>query len=90
MSYSRWGNSRWYTFWCGVQPEGQKENKDNTIFSICGLINFSSKDIRDDIDVCLSVVSKKDPKASRSELEELRTYMEEFLLDVDNDYKMKT
>ena len=86
MSYSRWGNSYWYTFYC-VYPEEGRETKDNALFDVCMIATFTAKDLREDMDSCIEIVSKKDPYATKEQLGELRIYMSEFLKDVDETYK---
>lgn len=46
MSYSRWGNSTWYTFWSANSPAlnfkwPTKQLKDGQIFQICDFNSFS-------------------------------------------------
>ncbi len=92
MSYSRWIQSRWYTFWC-VQDE-LTENRDTAIFEICAVISFTAKELRNNKDECLKKVEKIENqnsinKVSKQELNELRTYMDLFLSDVDKEYNKK-
>ena len=85
MSYSRWGSrgsGHWYTYWCSsINP-----TRDTALFDICSVAIFTAKDLRDDIEACLQVVSKKDPSADKELLDELRIYISEFLEDVDKEY----
>ena len=101
MAYSRWGNrgtGHWYTYWC-IQPKGIKETRDNAIFEICGVCSFTAKQLRDDIEKCINVVADKDkrlefkrnfnPEASkRDRLNELKTYISEFLFDIEEKYPL--
>jgi len=82
MSYSRWGSSYWYTFWCASLKE-ETENRDNARFEICGVISFTAKELRSDMDACLEKVSREHPDG---DIKELQGYMEEFLSDVDEEY----
>jgi len=88
MSYSRWGSEgsgHWYTYWCA--PYGNnKETRDNAMFEICMVYNFKAKELRKDINRCLTMVKERDPEATNEQIAELRTYMEEFLNDIDNEY----
>ena len=89
MSYSRWGSrgsGHWYTFW-HCQPESETETIDNALFSVFGVAIFQAKHLRDDIESCLAVVAIKDKSANKIKLEELKTYMNEFLDDVNRKYK---
>ncbi len=45
MSYSRWSNSVWYTFWTSMSEDTQfklptKRLKNNQVFEICDLQNY--------------------------------------------------
>lgn len=82
MSYSRWSNSDWYTFWRTL-PSGEVETKDNAIFDICGLMTFTAKELRDDLEGCLKKVHEKEPEG---DIEELKIYIGRFLEDVDKEF----
>jgi len=57
MSYSRWSNSRWYTYWDANSPR-QPWSKQDQVFTICDLSGFSTtyRDIRSDVDQVLKTV----------------------------------
>jgi len=91
MSYSRWSNSRWYTYW-RIQSK-DTENRETAIFDVCGCTHFSAKQLRDNMDGCLSITEdkenhncKKEYKVKEDELDELRIYMRRFLDNVDSHY----
>jgi len=84
MSYSRWGSSDWYTFWCSSSEE--IETKDNAIFEICGVTRFTAKELRNDIKSCLATVKELQPNADEEDIDELSIYMRRFLKDVDKEY----
>ena len=89
MAYSRWGSSRWYTFW--AHQDQDTENRDNAIFNICPVARLAAWEIREDIEDCLTrVADLEEPTipgdVSNAEREELRGYMLEFLADVDASY----
>ena len=102
MAYSRWLTSRWYTFWSWTPSQ----DMDDQIFQICefgGGIGFTYKEIKEDIDACLTRVVEylKKPKNVKlleseemdivgplptdKELEELKTYMMDFIFDVEEE-----
>jgi len=100
MSYSRWHNSYWYTFW---QYQEEPEDRDTAIFSICCVVSFTAKELRDDIDACIEIVKgmvetklEENPKDMEYEFdredgvepdyEELKGYMKRFLRDVDEEF----
>lgn len=89
MSYSRWSNSRWYTFWC-VHPRDQRETRASAIFSVMdshaanaepGERQFNAAEIRKNVDACVGKFT-----GTADELQELRGYMLEFVDDVDRRY----
>ncbi len=93
MSYSRWSNSYWYTFWCDNGLGLGKEDRDTASFCICRFMEkdiiFSSKELRDDLEKCLEKVRSLEPRAKEHEIQELSIYMERFLLDVDEEYPLE-
>ncbi len=85
MSYSRWSSSYWYTYW-HVQQKDVIENRDNAIFSICMVTDFTAKELRENLEECLKIVEEKEPKG---DIDELKIYIKRFLNDVDKHYPKK-
>lgn len=94
MSYSRWGSSYWYTFWC-VAPEGVIETRDNAILVVMLVKQFSAKELRDNLPACLEaaeklslerVAEKGGHPPTTSDMQELHEIFIEFLDDVDAHY----
>lgn len=87
MSYSRWGASRWYTFW--ACQDSATEDRDTSIFEICAIASFTAAKLRADIDKCLDTACAKERKQSiisDDDRKELRGYISEFLAEVDKAY----
>ena len=94
MSYSRWGASCWYTFW--ACQDDATENRDTSIFEICGIASFTAAELRADIEKCLNTacngelghVSTAAPSVPSvpDDREELRGYMSRFLAEVGKTY----
>ncbi len=84
MSYSRWSNSKWYTFWC-VSPEGVETNRDNALFEICGVKTFTAKNLRENLGKCMAEVMEVEP-CEEEEIKELRGYAIDFLSAVDREH----
>ena len=83
MSYSRWlgrGSGHWYTYWCASDGV---EDRDNAIFSICSVTDFTASQLRVDMDGCMKAVRELDKVG---DIDELRGYAMEFLVDVDEEY----
>lgn len=93
MSYSRWGASRWYTFWA-CQDE-RTENRETARFMVCPFASFTAAELRADIEGCLdramqaeaAEVDEITPPVTEADREELRGYMLAFLADVDTKYR---
>ena len=64
MSYSRWMDSRWYTYW----DAGSGQTKDEQIFHICMEGSFTYAELAKDVDACLDKVCAEATKAERCEL----------------------
>jgi len=84
MSYSRWINSVWYTYWMCQNKE--TENRQTALFNISGVATFTAQQLRDDIEHCLDVAMKCNLLGRDDDKEELHSYMLEFLADVDKTY----
>lgn len=89
MAYSRWLGSRWYTFW--ACQDDATENRDTAIFEICTSLSFLAREIRADIEACLdrAVATEREGSGcsvSDEERTELKSYILEFLADVDKAY----
>lgn len=98
MSYSRWGESYWYTYWC-VADADIPETRATAIFEICMVTRFRASEIRKDISACVAkaaLICKNAAKStsdgppytvpSESDLLDLTRCMEAFLRDVDAKY----
>ena len=88
MSYSRWSNSYWYTYWASP-GQGVEESRDTELFEICPVATFTAKQLRDDLDGCIHQVADTETggrKPTPQELDELRGYIAEFLEDVSLKY----
>lgn len=84
MSYSRWGSSCWYTYWLAQE----KEDYDTATFCICGLTEFTAKQLRNDLNGCIKKVKVMDKKADELDIDELIIYIKRFLKDVDDQYNI--
>ena len=89
MSYSRWSNSRWYTFWCSTASS----KREDQIFNVDCQFDFTYAELKRDRKGCLRKVRAKYGELEDWELDgvynELDRYMEEFIKDVENDEKLE-
>ena len=92
MSYSRWSNSVWYTYYaCSYSYE-----MDDQAFDVCAVRCFTYGELKEDwktngpaLLASLSKIKKLCPEATEEELQELRGYMLEFIDDVECDIALK-
>lgn len=86
MSYSRWSNSYWYTFWA-VSDDTTKEGQ---IFDICTIASFTYKELTENMDKCIERVREEvEDDMEESLIEELKGYMKQFIKDVDEDFNSR-
>ena len=79
MSYSRWIESRWYTYW-----DVNSKVEEVPTFTICALISFSYLELKIKLDNCLQEVKELEPEATKKDIAELKKYMLAFIEDVEN------
>lgn len=90
MSYSRWVNSDFYTYWCSSQVY----NKEDELFALhCSLDTthmFTYSECKIILnDGTLLAERVKDVQLSYDDVKELREYMNQFIYDVDLSYDKK-
>jgi hypothetical protein len=78
VSYSRWGNSEWYTLWLA---QGEEETRDTATFVVMGTASFTARELREDLDGCMEKARLR--SRGVGDIDELRGYAEQFLRDVD-------
>lgn len=93
MSYSRWSNSRWYTFWSVFWPNGfrtgESNLKLNQLFEISGVATFTYQELKNERAACIKAVKAKNRGATQEDIVKLEGYMDEFIADVDKEYNFK-
>jgi hypothetical protein len=82
MSYSRWSSSIWYTIWC----TSDAKKKEDEIFDVVSEASFTYKQLKEDMASCIDKAVGDRCDITALEKAELKSYMEQFLLDVDEDY----
>lgn len=83
MSYSRWLTSSWYTFWSVSGLEDKEEQVIEIMYSIDESWRVSYKDLKKDFEGVINSMPHFFPNATGEEIEELRTYLNEFIKDVE-------
>lgn len=87
MSYSRWSNSRWYTYW----RTWGFSCKENQVFEVAGEQMFTYTQLKLEMKKCLDDIERSnfyrgDP-VTKEERRELRRYMRQFIKDVEKEFK---
>ena len=90
MSYSRWINSGFYTYWCSSKVYGKQDELFACHTSIDGQYMFTYTECKEFIEDPKQLKSRiKDYELTEHELIELCTYMDQFIHDVDLRYEKK-
>ncbi len=58
MSYSRWSNSRWYTFWTAFSGDGKESQAFEVMIDFARTRSFSYSELTKDIDGCLAEIQE--------------------------------
>ena len=99
MSYSRWSNSVWYTYWSDSSEETKyrlptKKLKYNQVFAICDFPSYNitygdlmTKDLYTITQEVREYYKEKNP--TNEELGELADYLMRFVDDVNDHFKWK-
>jgi hypothetical protein len=81
VSYSRWSNSIWYTYYaCSYSYE-----RDEQAFDVCGARCFYYGELKENLEGCITEVKKLCPESTEEEVQELKGYISEFIDDVEHD-----
>ena len=88
MSYSRWVNSKFYTYWAS---KGGVENKKDEVFlvhhDLIAYRGFTYSECKKMIGDILKIKGKLNFIDNDKEAEELQGYMKQFIEDVDKEYE---
>ena len=89
MSYSRWINSHFYTYWCSSKVY-DKHDELFACTSLEGQYMFTYTECKEFIEEPFTLVSRiKDVSLTDDDVRELTGYMSEFISDVDLSYEKK-
>ena len=89
MSYSRWINSEFYTFWSGSGASKKEEEQFCCMFSLDSAPHFSYNEVKDMIKNPDLMRYKITDDLYPEHIEELLRYMKAFVKDVDIKYEQK-
>lgn len=91
MSYSRWGDSRWYTYWRGEDNSPLEEQvfQVDTLFTM-GFIPYV--EMKADFEAAVArfvkeaIAQEEEYAPDAEEIVELRGYMREFMAEVEAEF----
>ena len=89
MSYSRWINSEFYTFWAGSKTRKKENEQFCCMFSLDSSPMFSYTEVKEMIKNPDLMRLKITDDLLPEHIEELLTYMGQFIADVDQHYFVK-
>ncbi len=90
MSYSRWINSQFYTYWCSSKVYDKHDELFACHTSLDGQHMFTYTECKEFIEEPFELVSRvKDVSLTDDDVKELTSYMSEFISDVDLSYERK-
>jgi len=86
MAYSRWNNSKWFVFGSSDQTVPKLEQYLSMIYLNGTTLGFTYQELKCDLQNCLKKVVNEVP-STPNEIEELKIYIGEFLIEVDEEGK---
>ena len=90
MSYSRWINSQFYTYWCSSKVYDKHDELFACHASLDGQHMFTYTECKEFIEEPFKLVSRiKDVSLNDDDVKEITGYMSEFIADVDLSYDKK-
>ena len=90
MSYSRWINSNFYTYWCSSKVYDFKDELFAVHTDLEGQYMFTYSECKQFIEEPFELVSRiTSTSLSDDDVKELTGYMKEFIHDVDLEYSQK-
>ena len=90
MSYSRWLNSQFYTYWCSADVYDKHDELFACHISIEGNYTFTYKEVKEFIEAPHTLRdSINDEELTDNDLTEITGYMKEFVRDVDIEYNKR-
>ena len=89
MSYSRWTNSEFYTFWSGSGATKKEDEEFCCMFSLDSATQFCYSEVKEMIKNTDLMRHKITDDLYPEHIEELLRYMKAFVKDVDIKYEQK-
>ena len=90
MSYSRWINSNFYTYWCSANVYDKHDELFACHTSIDGQYMFTYTEVTEFIEAPHTLKNRrKSVELSNAEITEITVYMKKFIEDVDIEYNKR-
>ena len=90
MSYSRWLNSQFYTYWCSADVYDKHDELFACHTSIDGNYTFTYREVTEFIEAPDTLRDRiNDEELSDNDLTEITGYMKKFIKDVDIEYNKR-
>ena len=86
MSYSRWLNSSFYTYWCSSNAKRKEEEIFNCHMDLDAQISITYEECIRIVDSLVLIKGKVNQIKDDVEAQELQGYIKEFITDVDSKY----
>ena len=86
VSYSRWINSDFYTFWCSSKAKEKNDEEFACYFSIDNCPHFRYTEVKEMIETPELMRDKMVYHLNENDIHELLSYMGRFIADVDQHY----
>ena len=86
MSYSRWIDSDFYTYWCGSSATKKEDELFACHYSLDNSPNFRYTEVEEIIKDSNLILEKVDSSLDELQIEELLSYMRQFIAAVDQQY----
>ena len=85
MSYSRWSNSTWYSFYNSIPEDSKKEDQVLSLWHVSDNKDFTYNELKSFGQNKLWVLY---PEASNNDILEALSIIERFIHDVDEDFSV--
>ena len=86
MSYSRWINSDFYTFWCGSRAKKREDEIFMCMYSLVSQAELCYTEVQEIIKNPELMREKITDDLDEEDIQELLSYMGQFIADVDQHY----
>ena len=86
MSYSRWVSSDFYTFWCGSKSNKKEDEIFMCMYSLVSQAEICYNEVQEIIENPELMREKITDDLDEDDIQELLSYMGQFIADVDQHY----